>query len=353
MNWIETIIVAIVEGLTEFLPVSSTGHMIITQNLLGVPQGDPFVHAFTFIIQFGAILSVVCLYWKRFFQFDHTPAPEGSNEIYTAGKRLYRDPDNKMVAGVLSGFAAYTKTDPLLWRLGMVILTFLFGSGLLIYLVLAITMPTIGRPSWLRRMRHKYYFYWLLFVGVLPAVVIGLLAKKSGLLDWLLDSVEVVAVMLVVGGIFMLYCDKLFNKGSDENRVNEPRAFKIGLFQCISVIPGVSRSMATIVGGMTQGLTRKRAAEFSFFLAVPTMAGATLLDLLDLLKGDTSWATTHNITMLILGCVVAFIVALLAMKWFVNFLTKYGFKAFGYYRIVVGTIIIVLLLTGHSLVMVD
>lgn len=285
MNWIETIIVAIVEGLTEFLPVSSTGHMIITQNLLGVPQGDPFVHAFTFIIQFGAILSVVCLYWKRFFQFDHTPAPEGST-------------------------------------------------------------------AW-QRLKHKYHFYWLLFVGVLPAVVVGLAAKKSGLLDWLLDSVEVVAVMLVVGGIFMLYCDKLFNKGSDENRVNEPRAFKIGLFQCISVIPGVSRSMATIVGGMTQGLTRKRAAEFSFFLAVPTMAGATLLDLLDLLKGDTSWATTHNITMLILGCVVAFIVALLAMKWFVNFLTKYGFKAFGYYRIVVGTIIIVLLLTGHSLVMVD
>ena len=285
MNWIETIIVAIVEGLTEFLPVSSTGHMIITQNLLGVPQGDPFVHAFTFIIQFGAILSVVCLYWKRFFQFDHSPAPEGST-------------------------------------------------------------------AW-QRLKHKYYFYWLLFVGVLPAVVVGLVAKKSGLLDWLLDSVEVVAVMLVVGGVFMLYCDKLFNKGSDENRVNEPRAFKIGLFQCISVIPGVSRSMATIVGGMTQGLTRKRAAEFSFFLAVPTMAGATLLDLLDLLKGDTSWATTHNITMLILGCVVAFIVALLAMKWFVNFVSKYGFKAFGIYRIIVGLIILVLILSGHSLSMVD
>lgn len=285
MNWIETVIIAIVEGLTEFLPVSSTGHMIITQNLLGIEQGDPFVHAFTFIIQFGAILSVVCLYWKRFFRFDHTPAPEGSS---------------------------------------------LFG-----------------------RLKHKYRFYWLLFVGVVPAVVIGLLAKKSGLLDWLLDSVEVVAVMLVVGGIFMLYCDRLFNKGKESNQVDERRAFKIGLYQCISVIPGVSRSMATIVGGMTQGLTRERAAEFSFFLAVPTMAGATLLDLLDLLKAEASWATTHNICMLILGCVVAFIVALLAMKWFVGFLTKYGFKAFGYYRIVVGTIIIVLLLTGHSLAMVD
>lgn len=285
MNWIETIIIAIVEGLTEFLPVSSTGHMIITQNLLGIPQGDPFVHAFTFIIQFGAILSVVCLYWKRFFKFDNTPAPEGS--------------------------------------------------------------------SWFQRMKHRYYFYWLLIVGVLPAVIIGLLAKKSGVLDWLLDSVEVVAVMLVVGGIFMLFCDKLFNKGSENTPLNEKRAFNIGLYQCISVIPGVSRSMATIVGGMTQGLTRKRAAEFSFFLAVPTMAGATLLDLLDLLKGDTTWATSHNITMLVLGCAVAFVVALLAMKWFVSFLTKYGFKAFGIYRIIVGSIIIILLLTGHSLAMVD
>ena len=285
MDWIETVIIAIVEGLTEFLPVSSTGHMIIAQNLLGIEQGDPFVHAFTFIIQFGAILSVVCLYWKRFFQLDHTPAPEGS--------------------------------------------------------------------SWFGRLKHKFWFYWLLFVGVLPAVVIGLVAKKSGMLDWLLDSVEVVAVMLGVGGVFMLFCDRLFNKGSDANKLTERRAFMIGLYQCISVIPGVSRSMATIVGGMTQGLTRKRAAEFSFFLAVPTMAGATLLDLLDLLKDDAVWATSHNLTMLGLGCVVAFVVALLAMKWFVGFLTKYGFKAFGYYRIAVGTIIIVLLLTGHSLAMVD
>ena len=205
----------------------------------------------------------------------------------------------------------------------------------------------------MQRLKHKYYFYWLLIVGVIPAVVIGLLAKKSGLLDWLLDSVLVVAIMLVVGGIFMLFCDKLFNKGSDHNKVNERRAFNIGLYQCISVIPGVSRSMATIVGGMTQGLTRKRAAEFSFFLAVPTMAGATLLDLLDLLKEDAVWATPHNITMLLLGCVVAFVVALFAMKWFVAFLTKYGFKAFGIYRIIVGGIIIVLLLTGHSLAMVD
>ena len=285
MTWLETIIIAVVEGLTEFLPVSSTGHMIITQNLLGIPQGDAFVHAFTFIIQFGAILSVVCLYWKKFFKLNNSPAPSGSN-------------------------------------------------------------------AW-QKFLHKFRFYWLLFVGVLPAVIIGLLAKKSGLLDWLLDSVEVVAIMLVLGGVFMLFCDQMFNKGNDANEVDEKKAFKIGLFQCISVIPGVSRSMATIVGGMTQNLSHKKAAEFSFFLAVPTMAGATLLDLLDLFKEEASWASSHNIAMLILGCVVAFIAALLAMKWFVAFLTKYGFKAFGIYRIIVGGIIIALLLTGHSLTMVD
>ncbi len=286
LSTLETIIIAIVEGLTEFLPVSSTGHMIITQKLLGVEEGNPFIHAFTFIIQFGAILSVVCLYWKRFFQMNYTPAPEGASA---------------------------------------------FG-----------------------RLKHKFNFYWLLFVGVVPAIVIGLAAKKSGLLDWLLDSVWVVAIMLVVGGVFMLFCDRLFeNKMKEKNDVTERRAFNIGLFQCISVIPGVSRSMATIVGGMAQGLTRKRAAEFSFFLAVPTMAGATLLDLVDLMKEDGAWATSGNIAMLVLGCVVAFVVALLAMKWFVGFVSKYGFKAFGVYRIIVGAIILVMLLCGQSLAMVD
>ncbi|MGP1464550.1 MAG: undecaprenyl-diphosphate phosphatase [Prevotella koreensis] len=292
MTVLETIIIAIIEGLTEFLPVSSTGHMIITQNLLGVTermQQDAelaaFVHAFTFIIQFGAILSVVYLYRKKFFNINRSPISENAT-------------------------------------------------------------------AW-QKLKHRYNFYWLLIVGVMPAVVIGLLAKKSGVLDWLLDSVAVVAITLVLGGIFMLFCDRIFNKGKEENNVNESSAFKIGLFQCLSVIPGMSRSMATIVGGMTQGLTRKKAAEFSFFLAVPTMAGATLLDLLDLLKDDTSWATSHNIMMLLLGSAVAFIVALLAMKWFVNFLSKYGFKMFGIYRIIVGSIILILLLTGHSLTMVE
>lgn len=276
MDILQSVIIAIIEGLTEFLPVSSTGHMIITQNILGVAQGDPFVHAYTFIIQFGAILSVVCLYWKHFFQMRN------------------RDEVNE-----------------------------------------------------------KIRFYRLLIVGVLPAVVIGLAAKKSGLLDWLLDSVWVVAAMLFLGGVFMLFCDRIFNKGKEENEVTDKRAFCIGLFQCISVIPGVSRSMATIVGGMAQGLTRKKAAEFSFFLAVPTMAGATLLDLLEMFHEDTAWATADNMVVLAVGCVVAFVVSLLAMKWFVGFISKYGFKAFGWYRIVVGLAILAMLLSGVSLQMVD
>lgn len=285
MTLIQTIIISIVEGLTEALPISSTGHMIITQHLLGVPQNDMFVHSFTFIIQFAAILSVVLLYWKRFFRLNTSPAPEGSNALQI--------------------------------------------------------------------LLHKFRFYWLLIVGVIPAVIIGFAAKKSGLLDWFLDSVWVVAVMLVVGGVFMLFCDKLFNsKDNEKNEVDEHRAFKIGLFQCLSVIPGVSRSMATIVGGMASGLSRKRSAEFSFFLAVPTMAGATLLDVLDLLKGDATWATGHNVFLLLVGCAVSFVVALFAMKWFVAFLTKYGFKAFGWYRIIVGGIILIMLLSGASLNMI-
>ena len=287
MSVLETIIIAIVEGLTEFLPVSSTGHMIITQNLLGV-ESTPFVKAFTIIIQFGAILSVVCLYWNRFFRLNRTPAPAGS--------------------------------------------------------------------TWLQAFLYKWDFYWKLLVAFIPAVIIGLLGKMSGLIDRFLENVEVVAVMLVLGGIFMLFCDKLFNKGSEQTALTERRAFGIGLFQCIAMIPGVSRSMATIVGGMAQKLTRRAAAEFSFFLAVPTMAAATALDVLQLFFGDeadASWATTDNLLMLALGCVVAFIVALLAMKWFVDFLAKYGFKAFGVYRIIVGVIILALLWSGHSLVMVD
>lgn len=283
MSIIEIIILAIVEGLTEFLPVSSTGHMIITRDLLGMKSDDPFINAFIVIIQFGAILSVVALYWKRFFRLNHTPAPEGSTPL--------------------------------------------------------------------RAFLHKWDFYWKLMVAFIPAVVIGGLC--NGLIDKLLGSVTVVAVMLVVGGVFMLFCDRLFNKGSEANEMTEKRAFRIGLFQCIAMIPGVSRSMATIVGGMSQGLTRKKAAEFSFFLAVPTMFAATCLDVLKLfLKGGIDTLSAH-IPSLLLGCVVAFIVALFAIKGFVNFLTKYGFRAFGVYRIIIGGAILFWLLSGHQLAMVD
>lgn len=279
MSILDTIIIAIVEGLTEFLPVSSTGHMIITQNLLGV-ESTEFVKAFTFIIQFGAILSVVVLYWKRFFQLNNTPAPQGATSL--------------------------------------------------------------------KRFLHKYDFYWKLFVAFIPAAVLGLLF--SDLIDEMLESVTVVAITLILGGIFMLFCDKIFNKGDEKTELTEKRAFWIGMFQCISMIPGVSRSMATIVGGMAQKLTRKAAAEFSFFLAVPTMFAATLFKMLKLfLQPEGMLILKENLGTLIVGNLVAFIVAMLAIKFFISFVTKYGFKAFGWYRIVVGGIILVMLLTGHNL----
>jgi len=193
MNILQTIIIAIVEGLTEFLPVSSTGHMIIAQKLLAV-ESTEFVKAFTVNIQFGAILSVVVLYWKRFFQtFD---------------------------------------------------------------------------------------FYWKLLIAVFPALVLGFIFSEK--IDSLLENVTVVAIMLVIGGVFMLFVDKWFNKPEENQDMDWKRALKIGFFQCIAMIPGVSRSMSTIVGGMTTKLSRKNAAEFSFFLAVPTMAAASGYKLLKL-----------------------------------------------------------------------
>lgn len=279
MTTFETIIIAIVEGLTEFLPVSSTGHMIITQNILGV-ESTEFVKAFTFIIQFGAILSVVVLYWKRFFRLNHTPAPEG--------------------AGALKKFL------------------------------------------------HKYDFYWKLFVAFIPAAVLGLLLNDF--IDEMLESVTVVAVTLIIGGVFMLFCDKIFNKGSEKTELTEKRAFWIGMFQCISMIPGVSRSMATIVGGMAQKLTRKAAAEFSFFLAVPTMFAATLFKMLKIfMEPNGVDIIKENIGTLLIGNAVAFAVALLAIKFFISFVTKYGFKAFGWYRIIVGGIILAMIFAGYDL----
>lgn len=279
MTTLETIIIAIVEGITEFLPVSSTGHMIIAQNLLGVESTD-FVKAFTFIIQFGAILSVVVLYWKRFFKLNNTPVPEGASTI--------------------------------------------------------------------KKFLHKYDFYWKLFVAFIPAAILGLLFNDA--IDAMLESVTVVATTLILGGIFMLFCDKIFNKGDEKTELTEKRAFWIGMFQCISMIPGVSRSMATIVGGMAQKLTRKAAAEFSFFLAVPTMLAATVFKLLKIVTDDNGLLILkENLSTLLIGNVVAFIVAMLAIKFFINFVSKYGFKAFGWYRIIIGGIILIMLMTGHNL----
>jgi undecaprenyl-diphosphatase len=256
MSVIQAIIIAIVEGITEFLPVSSTGHMIIAQSILGVQSTD-FVKAFTVNIQFGAILSVLALYWKRFFQ--------------------------------------------------------------------------------------TWDFYFRLFVACLPLIIAFLLEKQ---IDNMLESVMVVAVALLLGGILLIFVDSWFDRPENENtQLTYKKALIIGFFQIISVIPGVSRSAATIVGGMSQKLSRKAAAEFSFFLAVPTMFAASSLKLIENYK----LITTENINLLLIGNVVSFIVAMVAIKSFIAFLTKYGFRWFGYYRIAVGLAIIILLLAGKSL----
>ena len=208
-------------------------------------------------------------------------------------------------------------------------------------------MPVPADTSALKRFLHKFDFYWKLLVAFVPAAVLGFLFSDK--VDEMLESVTVVAVMLVIGGVFMLFCDKIFSKNSEDTVLTEKKAFNIGLFQCIAMIPGVSRSMATIVGGMAQKMTRKAAAEFSFFLAVPTMFAATVYKMLKLFLDGGTEIIMNNLPALIIGNVVAFVVALLAIKFFISFVTKYGFKAFGWYRIIVGGIILLLLLTGHNL----
>jgi len=263
LSILQAIIIAIVEGITEFLPISSTGHMIIAQKLLGVAN-NPFVNVYVVSIQLGAIMSVVVLYWKRFFQ-------------------------------------------------------------------------TID-------------FYFKLFVAFLPAAILGVLLNDK--IDEMLNSVTTVAVTLLLGGIVLVFIDKWLNP-KREVLVTYPKAFVIGLMQCISMIPGVSRSAATIIGGMSQGLTRKQAAEFSFFLAVPTMFGATCLKLYKGFKETPEFFTSENIRTLAIGNVVAFIVAMLAIKFFISFLTKYGFKVFGWYRIVLGAILLILIAYGVDLSIVE
>lgn len=258
MSIIEAIVIAIVEGLTEFLPISSTGHMIITEKIMRVEDND-FTKLFTVGIQLGAILAVVVLYWKKFIDFK----------------------------------------------------------------------------SW--------HFYLKLLIAVIPALVLGFIFSDK--IDSLLESSLTVAITMIAGGIVLLFIDNVFNapKIETEEQISFPKAFIIGLWQCIAMIPGVSRSAASIIGGMQQSLTRKLAAEFSFFLAVPTMAAATGYKLL---KGYKTLNTEH-IKLLAVGNVVAFIVAMLAIKFFIGFLQKNGFKLFGYYRIIGGIILLVLILAGY------
>ena len=261
MTIFQGIILAIIEGLTEFLPVSSTGHMIIGSSLMGI-QSDEFVKLFTVAIQLGAILSVIVLYFKHFFQ-------------------------------------------------------------------------TFG-------------FYFKLLVAFLPAVFFGLLLSDK--IDQLMESALGVAIALLLGGIILLFVDKWFKDGEidNPNDISYRTAFNIGLFQCLSMIPGTSRSAATIVGGMSQRLSRKAAAEFSFFLAVPTMFGATTKKLYDFYK-DGFVISADQINLLIIGNIVAFIVAMLAIRYFLTFLQTKGFRIFGWYRIIVGGIILLLLGSGYDL----
>lgn len=275
MNIVEAVILAVVEGITEFLPVSSTGHMIIASSLMGIAAED-FTKAFTVAIQFGAILSVVVLYWKRFFK--------------------------------------------------------------------------------------SVNFYFKLFVGFIPAAILGIVFGDQ--IDALLENVTVVAIALIVGGIILLFIDKLFAEDkpgdiSNTDTISFKNAFVIGIYQCVAMIPGVSRSAATIIGGLAQKLTRRTAAEFSFFLAVPTMAAATFKSLfMDTIEEGANAGmkpyelilhSHDNSLAFIIGNIVAFVIAIIAMRSFVTFLTRHGFKVFGYYRIIVGGIILILIAAGIDL----
>ncbi len=261
MTTVQSIIIAIVEGITEFIPISSTGHMIIASKLLHVVDDD-FTKVFTVAIQLGAILAVVALYWRKFFDFKN------------------------------------------------------------------------------------YQFYLKLFVGVLPALVLGFLLSDR--IDEMLESTLTVALALLGGGIILLFVDQFFIHPtiSSEKQITLKQSFFIGLWQCLALIPGMSRSAASIIGGMQQKLTRSLAAEFSFFLAVPTMLAATGYKLLKHVK-EYGGFTTDETKLLLIGNVVAFIVALLAIRFFINFLKKYGFRVWGIYRIIIGAILIILLQTGY------
>ncbi|HEX3008619.1 MAG TPA: undecaprenyl-diphosphate phosphatase [Bacteroidales bacterium] len=265
MDFIQAIIIAVVEGLTEFLPISSTGHMVFAASLLGIEK-DAFTKLFIESIQFGAILSVIVLYWRKFFDF----------------KRLN--------------------------------------------------------------------LYVKLFIAFLPAAIIGVLLKKH--IDMVLEKPMFIAVITFLGGILLLFVDKWFKNNQNDNvdNMTHKNSLVVGTFQLLAIIlPGFSRSAATIIGGMQQKFTRKAAAEFSFFLAVPTLAGAFAKSMWDAYKETPELLSANNMKLLAVGNIVAFVVAMIAIKTFISVLTKYGFKGFGYYRIIIGAIILILLFAGIDL----
>jgi len=265
MNLLHAIILAIVEGITEFLPISSTAHMKFTNPLLGV-SNSPFVDMFEVVIQLAAILSVVVLYWKKFFDFN------------------------------------------------------------------------------------RMSFYIKLVVAVIPALIVGTLLKKY--IDAALSNLYFIASVMIGGGIFLLFIDNLFKSPTveEEDKITYKKSFIIGCFQTLSIIlPGLSRSAATIIGGMGQKLTRSLAAEFSFLLAVPTMFAASVKSFYDVYKDHPEVLNKSNMSTLGISSLISFIVALIAIRFFIGYLQKHGFKLFGYYRIFVGAIIFIMLIFSYHL----
>lgn len=263
MTWLQSVVIAIIEGVTEFLPISSTAHIKFTKAIMHMDAHDPFSNMFDIVIQFAAIMAVIVLYWKKFFNFKN------------------------------------------------------FG------------------------------FYIKLFIAVIPALAFGVLLKKH--IDHMLGNVTVIACITVLGGVMLLFIDKWFKRPivHREEDINNMHALKIGFFQILSILfPGLSRSAATIIGGLASKLDKKVAAEFSFFLAVPTMAAATAKDVLDTWQETPEAFKSSNMMMLGIGCGVAFIVSLVAIKSFIGYVQKHSFRAFGVYRIIAGTIILVLIYTG-------
>lgn len=263
MTWFQSIITAIVEGLTEFLPISSTAHMKFAQAFMHVDPKDAFVNMFDIVIQFAAILAVIILYWKKFVNLKNMS------------------------------------------------------------------------------------FYIKLIVAVIPSLIFGALLKKH--IEAVLGNITVIAIVTVLGGVVLIFIDKLFKNLTvdKEENITYGMALKIGFFQILAIIfPGLSRSAATIIGGLSSKLTRSLAAEFSFFLAVPTMAAATVKELYDTYKETPEAFHSGNINMLLVGCVIAFIVSVLSIRFFITYLNKHGFRAFGIYRVIAGLIILGLAFSG-------